>query len=121
MAQPDPELVTNPTELVNPFIGTGSGGEHVGSVNTFPGAVAPFGMLSWSPETTSRPSGGGYEYGDTATTGLSVTHLSGVGCPIQGDLPILPTTGEVTGTPMRATQPFRHADEKAGPGSYSTV
>ena len=121
IAQPEPELVTNPAALVNPFIGTGSGGEHIGSVNTFPGAAAPFGMLTWSPETTSRPSGGGYEYGDTATTGLSVTHLSGVGCPIQGDLPILPTTGEVTGTPMRATQPFKHADEQTSPGSYSTV
>jgi predicted alpha-1,2-mannosidase len=120
-AQPEPELVTDPTSLVNPFIGTGSGGEHVGSVNTFPGAAAPFGMLTWSPETTSRPSGGGYEYGDSATRGLSVTHLSGVGCPIQGDLPILPTVGDIGATPMSSTQPFRHADEKTSPGSYSTI
>ncbi|MFE2757641.1 GH92 family glycosyl hydrolase [Actinosynnema sp. NPDC059335] len=119
-AQAQPSPVTDPTSLVNHFIGTGSGGEHVGSVNTFPGAVAPFGMLSWSPETTSRPAGGGYDHRDNATIGLSVTHLSGVGCPVQGDLPILPTVGEVTGEPARATQPFSHADEKASPGLFET-
>ncbi|QQQ79462.1 GH92 family glycosyl hydrolase [Saccharothrix sp. 6-C] len=118
-AQPPP-LVTDPTSLVNHFIGTGSGGEHVGSVNTFPGAVAPFGMLSWSPETTSRPAGGGYDHRDQASLGLSVTHLSGVGCPVQGDLPILPTVGAVTGSPAGATLPFSHADEKASPGLFET-
>ncbi|MFT7835962.1 GH92 family glycosyl hydrolase [Saccharothrix sp. BKS2] len=118
-AQPPP-LVTDPTSLVNHFIGTGSGGEHVGSVNTFPGAAAPFGMLSWSPETTSRPAGGGYDHRDAATLGLSVTHLSGVGCPVQGDLPILPTVGAVTGSPARATLPFSHADERASPGLFET-
>jgi hypothetical protein len=35
-AHADPELVTNPAALVNPFVGTGTGGEHVGSVHTFP-------------------------------------------------------------------------------------
>jgi predicted alpha-1,2-mannosidase len=113
--QPD-----DPTTLVNPFIGTGSGGEFVGSVNTFPGAVAPFGMLSWSPETSSRPTGGGYNYADTAVTGLSLTHLSGVGCPIQGDLPILPTVGAIEASPSRTTAPFSHADEQASPGVYTT-
>jgi predicted alpha-1,2-mannosidase len=119
-AEADAHRAPDPTTLVNPFIGTGSGGEFVGSVNTFPGAAAPFGMLTWSPETTSRPAGGGYNHDDTATTGLSVTHLSGVGCPIQGDLPILPTSGEIGATPGITTQPFSHADEQASPGSYST-
>jgi predicted alpha-1,2-mannosidase len=113
------EPVTDPTALVNPFIGTGSGGEFVGSVNTFPGAVAPFGMVSWSPETSSRPTGGGYDYADTSITGFSLTHLSGVGCPIQGDLPILPTTGPIEANPARTTVPFSHDDEQAGPGSYA--
>jgi putative alpha-1,2-mannosidase len=110
----------DPTELVNPFIGTGTGGQFVGSVNTFPGAVAPFGMLSWSPETSSRPTGGGYNYDDSAVTGLSLTHLSGVGCPIHGDLPILPTVGAIEGAPARSTGAFSHADEIAKPGYYRT-
>ncbi|MCU1687700.1 MAG: alpha,2-mannosidase [Amycolatopsis sp.] len=111
--------VADPTTLVNPWLGTGSGGPIVGSVNAFPGASAPFGMLTWSPETTSRPAGGGYNYADSATTGLSVTHLSGVGCPIQGDLPILPTSGDIGAAPGTATQPFSHSGEQASPGSYS--
>ncbi|SMD26160.1 GH92 family glycosyl hydrolase [Kibdelosporangium aridum] len=120
MATATAQPVIDPTELVNPFIGTGTGGQFVGSVNTFPGAVAPFGMLSWSPETSSRPTGGGYNYDDSAVTGLSLTHLSGVGCPIQGDLPILPTVGAIEAAPARTTKPFSHADEVAKPGYYRT-
>jgi predicted alpha-1,2-mannosidase len=116
-----PALVADPTALVDPFIGTGDGGGVVGPVNTFPGAAAPFGMLDWSPDTTSRPSSGGYAYNDSATIGLSVTHASGAGCGIEGDLPILPTVGAVGTDPTATTEPFTHADETAHPGSYSTV
>src|SRR2546429_8688598 len=79
--------------LVNPFIGTGSGGPVVGEVDTFPGATVPFGMVQWSPDTPRRPSGGGYWYDDTQITGFSLTHLSRVGCPTGGDLPFPPWTG----------------------------
>ena len=41
-----PGLVTEPAARVDPLIGTAGGG------NTFPGAVIPFGMVAWSPETT---------------------------------------------------------------------
>ena len=41
-----PDLVRDPTSYVDPLIGTRNGG------NVFPGAVTPFGMLSWSPENT---------------------------------------------------------------------
>src|SRR5579875_1577029 len=72
----------DPAALVNPFIGTGNGGKVAGNVDTFPGAVVPFGMLSWSPATTSRPAGGDYFYGDHAITGFGLTHISGPGCSI---------------------------------------
>ncbi|WP_169317497.1 hypothetical protein, partial [Actinacidiphila oryziradicis] len=36
-------------------------------------------MLSFSPDTPSRPDGGGYNYDDTSTTGFSLTHMSGPG------------------------------------------
>jgi predicted alpha-1,2-mannosidase len=111
----------DPTSLVNPFLGTGTGSAIVGPVNTFPGAAAPFGMLTWSPDTTSRPSGGGYAYADSATTGLSVTHLSGPGCPVQDDLPILPTSGGIGTAPGTASEPFDHSSEQASPGSYTAV
>ncbi|HEX4788130.1 MAG TPA: GH92 family glycosyl hydrolase [Actinospica sp.] len=116
-----PAPVGDPTALVNPFIGTGSGDAVVGPVNTFPGASAPFGMLAWSPDTTSRPAASGYSYTDSSTIGLSVTHVSGAGCGIAGDLPILPTVGDIGGNPTATTEPFSHADESASPGSYSTT
>ncbi|HEY2698227.1 MAG TPA: GH92 family glycosyl hydrolase [Pseudonocardiaceae bacterium] len=115
-----PQLVSDPTALVDPFVGTGSGGAVVGPVDMFPGAAAPFGMLNWSPDTPSRPSSGGYNYTDSSTIGLSVTHTSGAGCGIQGDLPILPTVGAIGSTPTATTEPFSHADETAHPGSYAT-
>ena len=114
-------LVSDPTALVNPFIGTGSGGTVVGPVNMFPGASAPFGMVAWSPDTTSRPSAGGYNYDDSDITGFSVTHASGAGCGIAGDLPILPVTGGVGTNPNAATQPFSHSAESAHPGSYAVT
>ncbi|HEY4003967.1 MAG TPA: glycoside hydrolase domain-containing protein, partial [Pseudonocardia sp.] len=105
---------------MNPFTGTGSGGAVVGAVDMFPGASAPFGMLAWSPDTTSRPASGGYNYADSSTIGLSVTHPSGAGCDIAGDLPILPTVGAIGTNPTAATEPFSHSGETAHPGSYST-
>jgi predicted alpha-1,2-mannosidase len=111
----------DPAALVNPFIGTGSGGPVVGEVDTFPGASLPFGMVQWSPDTPKRPSGGGYWYDDTEITGFSLTHLSGVGCPTGGDLPFLPWTGALPADPGAARLPLRHTDESASPGSYAVT
>jgi predicted alpha-1,2-mannosidase len=116
-AAPPPD----PASLVNPFIGTGSGGPVVGEVDTFPGATQPFGMVQWSPDTPRRPSGGGYWYDDHDITGFSLTHLSGVGCPTGGDLPFLPLTGALPADPSAATLPFTHADESASPGAYTVT
>jgi putative alpha-1,2-mannosidase len=109
---PDPRdaiLVADPAAVVNPFIGTAGDG------NDFPGADAPFGMTAWSPDTVSRPDGGGYAYADSAITGFSLTHLSGPGCRAAGDLPVLPVTG--TG-PVPAAEAFAHAGESASAGDY---
>jgi predicted alpha-1,2-mannosidase len=105
-------LVNDPASLVNPFIGTTNQG------NDFPGASAPFGMVQWSPDTNSRPPGGGYEYNDSTITGFSLTHLSGPGCGAEGDIPILPTTGSVD---TSATDTFSHANESANAGDYKVA
>ncbi|MEZ0089306.1 lectin [Streptacidiphilus sp. EB129] len=103
-------LVTAPASLVNPFIGTSN------SADDFPGADLPFGMVQWSPDTPSRPDGGGYEYNDSSITGFSLTHLAGPGCGAGGDIPVLPTVGAIdTG----ATDAFSHTGESAAPGSYT--
>jgi predicted alpha-1,2-mannosidase len=107
--------------LVDPLIGTGSGGVVVGNVDAFPGVSAPFGMIQWSPDTPSRPPGGGYWYGDRQITGFSLTHLSGPGCAVAGDIPFLPWVGALPSDPGNAAQPFSHADEIATPGYYAVT
>ena len=114
-------LVKEPAALVDPLIGTGSGGATVGQVDSYPGATAPFGMMSFSPDTPSRPDGGGYNYDDTSTTGFSLTHMSGPGCGAYGDFPILPTVGALGADPASTTSAFNHDNEHAAPGSYSVA
>ncbi|HEY5024634.1 MAG TPA: GH92 family glycosyl hydrolase [Acidimicrobiales bacterium] len=111
-----------PSALVDPFVGTGVGGKSVGSIDTFPGADMPFGMLQWSPDTTpDRTSGGGYAYRDSAISGFSLTHMSGPGCAVYGDIPILPTVGAIGTDPAATSAPFSHASEEASPGNYAVT
>jgi predicted alpha-1,2-mannosidase len=116
-----PAAVANLAALVDPMVGTGSGGAVVGQVDTFPGADVPFGMIQWSPDTPSRPDGGGYNHDDSAITGFSLTHVSGPGCPIAGDVPILPLAGALPADPGSASVPFSHSTESAHPGSYAVT
>ncbi|MFD8449526.1 MULTISPECIES: GH92 family glycosyl hydrolase [Streptomyces] len=105
-AAPDGPL----TDLVNPFIGTENEG------NTYPGAAVPFGMVQFSPDTGHNT---GYDHSDTHIRGFSLVHLSGVGCGLGGDLPVLPTTGDVTETDYaKYAASFSHDDEEASPGYY---
>ena len=103
-------------DSVDPFIGTAGDG------NTFPGASLPFGMIQWSPDTGNE---GWYFYNENKIRGFSVTHLSGAGCPLYGDFPILPWTGDLTTSP--ATTPgayrvsFSHNQEEAHPGYYAVT
>ena len=118
------EMVSDPAAYVDPFIGTANGG------NTFPGAVLPFGMVQFSPETTlgdatRRPAPGGYQYDAATIRGFSLTHLSGTGCRgASGDVPFLPYAGEVTSSPSADSQDrifasrFSHANERAEAGYY---
>ncbi|MFJ9907535.1 GH92 family glycosyl hydrolase [Streptomyces sp. NPDC101152] len=108
-----PALVKDPASLVNPLIGTS------GAVDTFPGPDMPAGMVQWGPDTTPhRPDGGGYEYQDSKISGFSLTHVSGPGCPVAGDLPVLPVTGALSGSLGDTSVGFKHSDEQAGIGYY---
>ncbi|MEU5367239.1 GH92 family glycosyl hydrolase [Streptomyces sp. NPDC005925] len=105
-----PPSGTRLTELVNPFIGTENEG------NTYPGAAVPFGMVQFSPDTGHNT---GYDHSDDHIRGFSLVHLSGVGCGLGGDLPVLPTTGDVTQTDYATyAAGFGHDDEEASPGYY---
>lgn len=119
-----PDLVQDPTSYVDPLIGTRNGG------NVFPGAVTPFGMLSFSPENTRgdatrTAAPGGYHYDATRIRGFSLTHMSGTGCAGgSGDIPFFPYAGQVISSPASDTKDavyasdFSHSDESAEPGRY---
>ncbi len=98
------------TDLVNPFIGSRNDG------NTYPGAAVPFGMVQLSPDTGHTT---GYGYDDDHIRGFSSVHISGVGCGLGGDLPVLPTTGDITETDYaKYAASYTHDDESARPGYY---
>ncbi|MDT5043636.1 MAG: hypothetical protein QOE51_4621 [Actinoplanes sp.] len=109
-AAPSRAAGPEPVDLVHPFVGT----ENFG--NTFPGASAPFGMVQVSPDTGGQ---GGYDYQQNTMYGFSQTHLSGVGCGVAGELPIMPTTGAISSVdPNVYKSSFAHDDEQASPGYY---
>jgi predicted alpha-1,2-mannosidase len=121
------EVAADPAALVNPFIGTTNGG------NVFPGAVLPFGMVSFSPEETPLPGSGlvvaapgGYEWRSNGVRGFGLAHISGSGCAgAGGDVPIMPVTREVTTSPSAPGSAniyaafLDHSKERASPGAYS--
>ncbi|MDT5031455.1 MAG: hypothetical protein QOC94_1626 [Actinoplanes sp.] len=114
------------TGYVNPFVGTDDsnspnpvGGGAGGS--TYPGAVVPFGMTQFSPDTpTASPSG--YRDSDRTIESFSLTHFNGAGCPNNEDLPILPVTGNLGASPGSSWTSYASAytktNEKASPGYY---
>ena len=120
---------SDPLKLVDPMIGTGPEG------HTFPGAVAPFGMVQLSPDTQIHPFkqsykwAAGYRYEDTTILGFSHTHFSGAGHSDLGDVLLMPVSGASVplepGDPEK-TQPgyrsrFSHATERAEPGYYAVT
>ena len=117
-------------DAVDPFIGTGGEG------HTYPGAVAPFGMVQLSPDTDTTcmirdcyPHAAGYRYEDPTIQGFSHTHFSGAGHSDLGDFLVMPVAGDaVPLEPGDAKRPgsgyrqrFAHATEVARPGYYAVT
>ena len=110
-----------PVDFVRPFVGT------QGEGNTFPGAVAPFGMIQLSPDTEDQlwETASGFDYADSSILGFSLTHFSGTGIPDLGDILFMPGVGApqiVPGTKAHPDSGYRatysHDDEAAEPGYY---
>ncbi|MEE4591494.1 glycoside hydrolase domain-containing protein [Streptomyces sp. DSM 41524] len=117
--------VRHPVTSVDPLIGSAGGG------NTYRGANLPFGMIAWSPtsttgDQTNTAAANGYAYDTTRVRGFSLTHVNGAGCHpgAAGDVPIMPFVGEVDSSPTADTKDqkyaatFPHEKEKAEPGHY---
>ncbi|NVO18565.1 MAG: glycoside hydrolase family 92 protein [Bacteroidetes bacterium] len=111
-----------PSDFVKPLIGTNGEG------NTYPGAVAPFGMIQLSPDTEDNlwETASGYEYSDSSIIAFSLTHFSGTGIPDLGDIRFMPQIGKpwfVQGPKSNPDSGYRsryaHTDEEASTGYYS--
>jgi predicted alpha-1,2-mannosidase len=108
---------------VDPFIGTGGEG------HTFPGAVAPFGMVQLSPDTNTTCRirdcykwAAGYRYEDRTIQGFSHTHFSGAGHSDLADFLVMPAVGQaVKLEPDSYRSRFDHATETARPGYYAVT
>lgn len=88
----------SPLDYVRPIIGTGWHG------HMFPGAVAPFGLVQLSPDSSGLPEARwndradyyqwdhcpGYHYPDNVILGFSHTHLQGTGAIDLGDVLVMP-------------------------------
>jgi predicted alpha-1,2-mannosidase len=103
-----------PVASVDPLIGTGTGPGD--SINLFPGPSAPFGMVQLSPDTERN--GFGYHFYQDTLQGFSMTHMSGVGCPDEGDVFFTASTGPVQTGTTDFQSPYSHSNEEAAPGYY---
>ncbi|GGA03382.1 GH92 family glycosyl hydrolase [Dyella caseinilytica] len=116
----DPMIGTDQSPPLVPAIAqTESPPEDLGGGFTTPAATLPAGMVQWGPDTPSVThtwSPPGYHYGQTSITGFSLTHLSGVGCPGGGALPVLPIVAGQMGAAS-----FKHTNETARPGYYGVT
>ena len=111
-----------PVDFVNPFIGTSNYGA------TFPGPIAPRGMVSISPFNVAGPQNvlekdsqwlsNPYVHENTFLTGFSQVNLSGVGCPELGVLLLMPTTGDLETNHLKYGSTYKNEVAKAG--YYST-
>ncbi|MFD6175814.1 MULTISPECIES: glycoside hydrolase domain-containing protein [unclassified Isoptericola] len=115
------------TQFVDPRIGTAvnSASGYAGNVNA--GAQVPFGAVTFGPDMPRKDfnGSGGYLIGANATSGninfFSMTHLSGVGCPGQGAVAMMPRTAAtplVNGSNKVSPVGFKTATETAKPGYY---
>lgn len=108
----------NPSQYVNPFVGTGGHG------HTFPGATLPFGLVQLSPDTRidgSWDGCSGYHYSDSIIYGFSHTHLSGTGVSDYGDIMLMPMSNSASFSTDGYASTFSHSNEKAEPGYYEVL
>src|SRR5208283_907122 len=109
----------NLVQYARPMCGTG------GDANTFPGAVAPFGMIQWSPDTEAGMREGGYSDRDKRISGFSLDHISGAGCGYGEDFQFMPVLGVEPAPPNGSrtafATSFSHSNEVAKPGYYGVT
>ena len=106
------------SDYIRPLVGT------QGEGNTYPGPMAPFGMVQPGPDTCSEKFCG-YDHADPMIYGFSMTHLSGTGWWDLGDFLFMPGFGKPQfdpGTPQEPRSGYQsaisHQEETASAGYY---
>ena len=123
---PEPDTSVQPTDFVDPLIGTG-GVFNIGA--TFPGATTPFGLVRLGPDTTLESGAlgvlhaAGYWYEDDHIEGFSHLHLAGTGVTDYGNVMFMPTVGmdDTKTSEGGYRQAFSHDEEEAEAGYYSVT
>ena len=110
---------SDPARDVNPFFGTLKAG------NTTPSARAPFGMISPGPHNDFENYGGvssrvGYHADRKRIIHFNLTHLSGVGLHAGGDLPFMPTVGDLGRSPVAGKQAGSYVTSKTDKEAYAS-
>lgn len=114
--------LSNLTQYVDPYIGTGDHG-HV-----FLGANVPFGLVQVGPTNFSQGWDwcSGYHITDSTIIGFGQMHLSGTGIGDLGDISLMPATGDVALRRGNLSDPnsgiyslFRRETEKVKAGYYA--
>lgn len=108
----------DPVDLVNLYIGTGSG--PIGYGGTMPFVTPPFGMTNWTPQTRqNKVSGVSYKYEDTHISGFIGTHQPAIWMGDYGYVTLMPEVDSLKTSPEDRKLPFTHADEIVRPDYYS--
>ncbi len=108
-----PSFAQRQVDYVDPFIGT------EGTGHTFPGPVAPFGMVQPGPDNAN--SGwdftSGYQYRSPLILGFSQTRASGTGIPELGDVLVMPSRSRRD----NFASTYDKTGETARPGYYAVT
>lgn len=115
---------SNNLRYVNPFIGTSKSNvltKWGSEGGTYPGAVAPSGVIQLTPETSMAGSRG-YNYGDSVIYYFSCfSHYSGFPEGSSGQFYVMPLARQGSFEARQSGRHFLHKNESAYPGYYKVI
>ncbi|WP_247235249.1 GH92 family glycosyl hydrolase [Telluribacter sp. SYSU D00476] len=109
--------VADPTEWVNPLMGTQSKFS-LSTGNTYPAIALPWGMNFWMPQTGKMGDGWGYTYDADKIRGFKQTHQPSPWINDYGQFSIMPVTGKLKFDENSRASWFSHKAETVKPHYY---
>ncbi|MDP4223708.1 MAG: GH92 family glycosyl hydrolase [Bacteroidota bacterium] len=112
------EPESDPSELVNPLMGTDSE-FRLSTGNTYPAIALPWGMNFWTPQTRNMNNGWAYTYDDYKIQGIKQTHQPSPWINDYAAFSLMPVTGKIITSGEERASWFSHKAEIAKPYFYS--